>query len=132
MGNAPPSQQMTLDANIVIAYLGGDQHVIKTLCAWQAQGRTLFLSTVAEAEILSFSGFTAEELRATEEFIEDCFTPILFDRAVARIAANVRRDVKVKFPDAAIAATALFTHTPLATRNVRDFKNIPNLQLLYI
>jgi predicted nucleic acid-binding protein len=32
-------------------------------------------------------------------------------------------------PDSAIAATALFTETQLITRNVRDFKHIPELAL---
>ena len=46
-----------------------------------------------------------------------------------RIAAAIRRETKLKFPDAAIAATALFTHTPVAYRNQRDFKKVSGLKL---
>jgi len=123
---------MTLDANIVIAYLAGEQSVIDMLSQWRAAGSPLFLSTIAEAEVLSFSGWTAEERRATEAFLQDGFTSIVFDRSIARLAADIRRDTKIKLPDAAIAATALFTHTPLVTRNQRDFKGVSGLTVLAV
>lgn len=121
---------MTLDTNIVIAYLDGDQKVIQALSSWKTRGYALLLSTVAESEILSFSDWTVEERRKTELFLEEHFSSVIFDRCIARVAAGIRRDVKVQFPDAAIAATSLFTHTPLVTRNIRDFKRIPNLSLV--
>lgn len=122
--------RMTLDANIVIAYLDGDQRVIQTLSSWKTQGYPLILPAVAESEILSFSDWTADERRKTELFLEEHFSSASFDRRIARIAADIRRDTKIKFPDSAIAATALSTHTPLVTRNVRDFKRIQNLSLI--
>lgn len=121
---------MTIDANIVIAYLDGDATVIAALSQWRREGRTLLLPTVAETEILSFSAWDARERYITEEFLEQNFTTIPFDRAAARVAAEIRRDFKIKFPDATIAATALQTNTPLITRNVRDFRKIHGLQLV--
>jgi predicted nucleic acid-binding protein len=121
---------MTLDANIVIAYLSGEQPVIEILSSWQKQGFLLFLSTVAETEILSFSEWTPSERFSTEKFIEENFASIPFDRTLARIAAGLRRELKIKFPDAAIAATAIYTRTPLVTRDIHHFKKIPNLKLL--
>lgn len=121
---------MTIDANIVIAYLWGDPKIIDTLSLWKEEGKPLFLSTVAETEILSFSGWTQKEQLETEQFIEGTFTSISFDRTLARIAAEIRRKAKIKFPDAAIAATAIFTRTPIVTRNERDFRKIPNLPIV--
>ena len=123
---------MTIDANIAIAFLGGDTLVAPELSRWREGGRPLFLSTVAETEVLSFSQWTSQERLATEQFLEQNFTSIPFDRNLSRIAASIRREVKIKFPDAAIAATALFTHTPVVTRNQRDFKRIPNLRVVTI
>lgn len=123
---------MTIDANIVIAYLWGDNAVIGALSQWKEEGRPLFLSTVAETEILSFSKWTSKERTATEQFLEENFTSLAFDRKLARIAAEIRRQRKIKFPDAAIAATALFTRTPLITRNQRDFRGIKELSLIAI
>ena len=121
---------MTIDANIVIAYLAGEQKIIQTLSEWRTEGKSLFLSTVAETEVLSFSQWSDAERRNTEIFPAENFFSIPFDRVLARIAADIRRTTKIKFPDAAIAATALHTYTPLVTRNIRDFKNIPELELL--
>jgi predicted nucleic acid-binding protein len=121
---------MTIDANIAIAFLGGDTLVVPQLSRWREEGRLFFLSTVAETEVLSFSEWSSEERRSSEQFLEQNFTSIPFDRNLARIAAEIRRGVKIKFPDAAIAATALFTRTPLVTRNQRDFKYIPNLRII--
>lgn len=129
---APLVLRMTIDANIIIAYLGGDKPAIEKLTAWRGEGRPLFLSTVVETEVLSFSDWTPEERRLAENFLTGNFTSIAFDRTVARIAAAIRRTAKVKFPDAAIAATALFTHTPLVTRNQRDFRHIRDLTIITI
>lgn len=120
---------MTIDANVVIAYLSGEQPVIQTLTELQKSGIPLFLSTVAETEILSFTGWSEEERRTTERFLEENFTSIPFDRTIARIAAEIRRTTRIKTPDAAIAATAYFTHTPLLTRNIRDFRKVQNLPI---
>ncbi|HLD60775.1 MAG TPA: type II toxin-antitoxin system VapC family toxin [Patescibacteria group bacterium] len=123
---------MTIDTNIIVAYLNGDQQVIETLSEWRNERRPLFLSTVVEAEVLSFPNLTSRERYLAEEFLEENFTSIPVDRAVARLAANIRQTTKIKFPDAAIAATALFTHSPLVTRNVKDFKKVKELQYITI
>ena len=94
---------MTLDANIIIAFLSGEPVVIQTLTQWRQEGRPLFLSTVVEAEVLSFSAWTSAEQEGTERFLEDNFTSISLDRTVSRIAARIRREQRSKFPDAAIA-----------------------------
>ncbi len=43
---------------------------------------------------------------------------------------DLRKKVKIKIPDAIVAATALVYSLTLVTRNVADFKNIPGLDLL--
>ena len=122
---------MTLDSNIVIAYLGGDESVIETLLHWKEEGRILFLPAVVETEVLSFSNFTPSEKHYTEEFLES-LNFVAMDRNIARVAADLRRSTKIKFPDATVAATALATHTPIVTRNLRDFKKIPGLTVIEI
>ena len=119
---------MTVDANVVIAYLAGEQPVIKALTELKQAGVPLLLSTIAETEILSFPQWTDKERHTTEQFLEENFTSVPFDRTVARIAAGIRRATRIKTPDAAIAATALFTHTLLLTRNVRDFRKVAGLE----
>lgn len=122
---------MTLDSNIVIAYLSGDQKVADALMFWKENGKTIFLPAVVEAEVLSFPNFTIGEKQRTEEFLESLnFVPL--DRPISRLSAGVRRVTGMKFPDAAIAATALATHTPIVTRNIKDFNKITGLTVVTI
>ena len=118
---------MVLDTNIIIAYLGGEKPIIDFLNEMRREGRPLFLSTIVEAEVLAFSKFSNAELELVQNFLEENFTSIPFDRHLAQVTAGIRRTIRIKFPDAAIAAAALITHTPLITRNLKDFKHVPGL-----
>ncbi len=52
---------------------------------------------------------------------------------IARIAGDLRRLYpRLKAFDSAIAATALFTHSTLITRNIRDFQSIGELSVMPI
>lgn len=123
---------LLLDANIVIAYLAGEETVVEKLSEWRKRGFTLFLSSVAEAEVFSFSRWTLEERRYTEEFIAENFISIPFDRVLARLAGEIRMQYGIKFPDAAIAATALQKMMPLVTRNTKDFKKVAHLNIVTV
>jgi len=72
------------------------------------------------------------DTKAEEAFLEEGFTSIACDRRVARLAAVIRQRTTIKLPDAAIAATAMVTHTPLVTRNERDFRNVSGLTMVTI
>ena len=121
---------MTIDSNIVIAYIEGDEGVVRQLSEWRQSGMPLFLSTISEAEVLGYPDFTEDERERTAQFIEQHFVPVLCDRAIAYRAAVLRATVNIKLPDAIIAATALSTGTPLVTRNVKDFKNVSGLEIV--
>lgn len=123
-------KRMTIDSNIVIAYLTGDKAVVQALSQWKQGGVPLFLSAIVEAEILSFADWTNEERLRVEVFLEEHFVSIPFDRSVAHLAASIRRQKRIKLPDAAIAATALYTGSPLVTRNVRDFRAVSGLTIV--
>ena len=121
---------MNLDTNILIAYLAGENGIVEPLNEWIEKGGVLYVSTIVETELLSFSGWTVNEEAEVKKFLEENFISIPYDRNIARMAAKLRKDSKIKLPDAAIAATALFTNTPLVTRNEKDFKKIKELQVL--
>ncbi|MSR85376.1 type II toxin-antitoxin system VapC family toxin [Candidatus Uhrbacteria bacterium] len=123
---------MTIDANIVIDLLNGDLLIAQAFKTWRASELALFLPTIAETEVLSLSKLTPIERKTIEKFIEENFISIPFDRSIARIAASIRRDYHLKLPDAAIAATAFYTRTPIVTRNVKDFRRITNLEVINI
>lgn len=123
---------MTIDTNIVIGYLNGDKGIIKQIKEWRVEERILIIPTIVESEVLSFSGLSLKEQRVIERFIEENFISVAYDRQIAHIAARLRRETKIKFPDAGIAATAIFTHTPIVTKNVKDFRRITGLEVINI
>lgn len=123
---------MTLDTNIIIAYLAGESSIVDALTLFKNHGGALLLPTIVEAEVLSFSKWSAEERATTERFLEENFVSIPCDRVVARMASRLRASSRIRLPDAIIAASALSTRTPLATRNIKDFKNVAHLELFSI
>lgn len=58
------------------------------------------------------------------------FISMPFDRPISHLAAEIRRGSKIKLPDAAIAASALYYDVPLVTRNAKDFKKLKDLRLV--
>jgi len=54
---------------------------------------------------------------------------VLLDSHIARIGAQLRREYRLKTPDSIVAATALFPHSTLLTRNIKDFKKVSGLAL---
>lgn len=84
----------------------------------------------------AYSLITRCELFAGREREEDAVRALLtslreipVDRAVAERAGRLRRGSAIRTPDALIAATAIEHGLELVTRNHRDFKGIPGLQL---
>ena len=121
---------MTLDTNIIILYLNRETAIVRALDEIRKQGVSFILPAAVEAEFLSFSSWTPDQRRTMEEFLEENFVFVSLDRPLARLAARIRVNTRIKFADASIAATAPFTNTPLVTRNVRDFKKVPGLQVM--
>ncbi len=121
----------TLDTNAIIYYSKGDEKAVKILDVIFEQGTPLYISTITEIELFSFSNLTEDDIRWFEDFLK-ALTIISVDSHVARIAASIRRLYKLKTLDSVIAATALMTGTTLVTRNIHDFKKAPNISLLEI
>lgn len=119
---------MTLDTNILIAYLDGEQTVIDFVLEQKVFGRAVFISSISVAELLSLSALTDTDLKRIERFIEN-FISVPFDNALAESAASFRRQYGLSIPDAAIAATAFIHHVPLVSRD-RGMKKIKEVTLI--
>ena len=118
---------VTLDTNAVIYYLKGEVSIAETLEPIIRAYTPMFIATVTEVELFSSPTLTSEE-NARIEALLPLFSIILLDSHIARKAGEFRRLYpRLKLADSVIAATALFTHSTLLTRNARDFRKIIGL-----
>lgn len=121
---------MTLDTNVIIAYLQGDEQVVEMLSHWKEEGRAIFISSIVLAETLAYPIITPADAELIRNFVAAAVS-VPFDNVVAEIAASLRKKYGLKLPDAAIAATALQLRDPLVTRD-RQFLKIKEINVLSI
>ncbi len=110
--------RILLDSDVLVDHLRGHRRI--------ATGRDeLHISAITRAEL--FSGRGAEERRVRR--LLEPMTDLPVDAAIAERAGRLRRDSRLRLPDALVAATAVGHRLTLVTRNVRDFKGIRGLKL---
>jgi predicted nucleic acid-binding protein len=115
-----------IDTNILIDYLNGLDKAKDEL----ARYKTPAISIITWMEILigAFSKTEEDDLRnfLSKFHLYDVSTEI------AENAVKVRKQYKIRLPDAIIWATALHSNTILVTRNTKDFsKNEPSIRIPY-
>ena len=121
----------TLDTNAILYYLKDDPATVSSLRNVFAENVPLYVSAITELELFAFSNLSTAEEKLIEELLTTVAV-ISLDSHIARLAAFIRRQYRLKVADSVIAATAMFTGSTLLTRNTRDFQRIPNLSLLRV
>jgi predicted nucleic acid-binding protein len=104
----------TLDTNVLIGYLNDDKKVTEQLFAWRKDNKKFLISVITEVEILSFPLLTPEEITTIQRFLQE-FTIIPLDTQLARMAAEIRRNYKIKLGDSVVIATAKLTNSILVS-----------------
>jgi predicted nucleic acid-binding protein len=84
---------------------------------------------VTRLEVLGFPGLTAEDETGLRQLLAQ-FSEAEVSAAIIERAIDIRRSVRIKTPDAIIAATALIYGASLITRNVEDFSIVPGLAVV--
>lgn len=115
---------MLCDTNILIAYLNGEHTVTRVM---HNVSQPLYISVITTIEILAMPKLSKNEISAIQDFLQS-FVTISLDERLAQEAAFLCRGYKLKVPDSIIAATALYLHMPLATRD-KEFQRIKDLEI---
>jgi len=102
------------DTNIVIDALNG----VAEADAEYSRYERVLISRVTWMEVLIGADGDDTELR---DFLETHFEIISLDVAVAETAIQLRREHRLRLPDAIIWATARVNDAILVTRNTKDF-----------
>jgi predicted nucleic acid-binding protein len=100
-----------LDTNIVLYLLGG--RLANPLPVGQ-----YFASIITEIELLSYPSLSSEEERQIISFL-DCITVIGIDNNIKNLAIALRKQYRLRLPDAIIAATAQSLDAILFTNDIR-------------
>ena len=77
-----------------------------------------FLSIITEIELLSFTSLSQAQAQALRDLLADV-TVVNIDEDVKNAAIRLRREHRLRLPDAIIAATALSLDAELLTNDAR-------------
>jgi predicted nucleic acid-binding protein len=105
-----------LDTNILIGFFKGDQTVKAALVRFQP----LKIPSAAYTEFLVGLKFAAQ-IEAADRVISALFEIVQTDIDICHEAADLRRKMRLKLPDALIYATARIGGGVLITRDTKDF-----------
>jgi len=117
-----------IDTNILIYYFA-DAIPQKEVTTVEEIFKTSFnLSIITKIEFLGWGKHTNEGYEKAKEFTGYAKT-IQLNNRIAELSIDLRRNFKIKLPDAVIAATAIHNNLILVTRNIKDFKDMEYLEI---
>lgn len=104
------------DTNILIDYLNGISQAREELKRFDDRA----ISAISWIEVMV--GAPEQSQTATRAFLEG-FTRIEVDQAVSESAVAIRRELRLRLPDAIVLASARTQGRLLVTRDAKDFAN---------
>jgi predicted nucleic acid-binding protein len=113
------------DTNILIDYLGGIGAAKKELARYEYRA----ISTITWMEVLV--GATADDEVAIRTWLGS-FDVIALDNAIANRAVEIRKQRRIRLPDAIVWASAQVNSMLLVSRNTKDFPaDEPDVRMPY-
>lgn len=88
-----------------------------------------YISIINKIELLGFKDISTDEEQNFHKLINASTILNLTDDIVTK-TIEVRKQFKIKLPDAIIAATALTHNLTIVTRNTKDFEKIKGVEIL--
>jgi len=110
-----------LDTNIVIGFLKGEKDIIRFISNRLDEGAVLFVSQITRMEMMSYHGLSKEDEVRIKGFLAGVQV-LMLDPQVESKAIAMRREHRLRLPDAVIVATALVNHCVLITYD-RDLRS---------
>lgn len=116
--------QYLVDTNIFIALLNKHPAVDSFFESdW-------YFSFISEIELLGKPGIKANEVRTVRELLSIC-NKVVHSEAINQLTIEIKQQLKVKLPDALIAATSIHYNIPLLTFD-KGFSKVKNLNLILL
>jgi len=112
--------RFVLDTNIIL-------YLLEDRLSQPLPSGIYFVSIITEMELLSYPALSEVETQKIRKFLSH-LTVINLDEAIKTLAIQIRRQYKLKLPDAIITATALSLDAILLT-NDRQLTKLPDLRI---
>jgi predicted nucleic acid-binding protein len=120
-----------LDSNVLIDALAGLPHGVRVL--QEARKRpeiSVTYSAITRIEVLGFPNLSAPEEAAVRRLLNE-FEEVAVSNAVVERTIQIRKLVRIKIPDALIAASADTAQAVVVTLNTSDFQRVPGLTVVH-
>jgi predicted nucleic acid-binding protein len=121
-------QRYLIDSNAVIDYMSGELPNDGMMFMNTVINSIPVISIISKIEVLGYNT-SQEAYQLLLDFIEDS-TVIKLSESIVNKTISLRREYKIKIPDAIIAATAIENKMLLITRNTKDFIKIQGLVII--
>ena len=120
-----------LDSNVLIDGLAGLPHAVRVFREARSRpGVQVIYSAITRIEVLGFPNLSAQEEAAIRRLLSE-FEEVAVTNAVIERTIEIRKSVRIKIPDALIAASAETAQAVVVTRNVSDFQRVPGLTVVH-
>jgi hypothetical protein len=112
------------DTNFLIAVHEGGENVEPFLDG------SVVVSVISEIELLGWYKLQPDDYDSLRALLDDC---IIFELTadIRAAAIKLRQQMKIKTPDAIIAATSQYLQIPLVTAD-HHFKKVPGIELILL
>ncbi len=117
-----------IDTNVIIDYTGGLLPDNAYSFIEKLFENSFEVSNITYIEVLGFNE-VPEKLSKLEDLM-NMASIVDLDNLVTKQTINLRRKLKIKLPDAIIAATAIAYNMTLVSRNEKDFAKIKDLNVI--
>ena len=112
-----------LDTNVILYLISGDKTLADLL-----DNKTIYISFITELELLGYKEISLEELKKIEDFLNSV-SIIEINSEIKKITIGLKRNYKIRLPDAIIAATSTYMNLPLMTSD-KDLSKLTGLNIL--
>lgn len=87
------------------------------------------LSIITEMELLCWNSIKQKDEKVIRQFLKHAYI-LEINKEIKLKAVEIRKNTKIKLPDAIIASTAIVYKLCLLTRNTKDFSRIGSLEVV--